>query len=93
MFRHIIYTIFFGQLVNKTADCFNNIVFILVAKFSSKKDCAVDLSRSNFRFLSGFPQKDEEEKFDDSEKLAETKFAIFGCICLTLLTFQLSNIN
>ena len=30
---------FFGQLVNKTADCFNNIVFILVAKISSKKVC------------------------------------------------------
>ena len=39
MFRHIIYAIFFWQLVNKTADCFNNIVFILVAKISSKKVC------------------------------------------------------
>ena len=37
MFRYIIYAIFFGQLVNKTADCFNNIVFILVAQINSKK--------------------------------------------------------
>ena len=37
MFRHITYAIFFWQLVNKTADYFNNIVFILVAKISSKK--------------------------------------------------------
>ena len=39
MFRHIIYAIFFWQLVNKTADCFNNIVFILVAKINLKKFC------------------------------------------------------
>ena len=29
----------FWQLVNKIADCFNNIVFILAAKISSKKVC------------------------------------------------------
>ena len=29
----------FWQLVNKTADCFNSIVFILVAKISSRKVC------------------------------------------------------
>ena len=39
MFRLITYAIFFWQLLNKTADCFNNIVFILVAKISSKKVC------------------------------------------------------
>ena len=39
MFRHIIYAIYFYQLVNKTAACFNNIVFILVKKISSKKVC------------------------------------------------------
>ena len=33
------YAIFFWQLVNKTDDCFNNIVFILVAKISFKKVC------------------------------------------------------
>ena len=37
VFRHIIYAIFIWQLVVKTAGCFNNIVFILVAKISSKK--------------------------------------------------------
>ena len=94
MFRHIIYAIFFWQLVNKPADCFNNIVFILVTKISSKKVCkkmennltlenvlqerwAVTVSRSNFWFQTGFPQKDEEEKFVNSEKFAEKKFAIF----------------
>ena len=37
MFRHIINAIFFWKLVNKTGDCFNNIVFILLVKISSKK--------------------------------------------------------
>ena len=36
---------------------------------------------------------DEEEKFDNSEKLTEKKFFIFCFICLSLLTFKLSNIN
>ena len=40
MFRHIIYAILCWQLVNKTADCFNIIVLILVAKISfPKKIC------------------------------------------------------
>ena len=39
MFRHIIYAIFVWQLVNKTADCFNNLVFILLAKIWSKNVC------------------------------------------------------
>ena len=39
MFRHIIYAIVFRQLANNTAGCFNNIVFTLVAKISSKKVC------------------------------------------------------
>ena len=39
MFTHIIYAILLWQLVNKTADCFNNIVFIFVVKISSKKVC------------------------------------------------------
>ena len=34
-----------------------------------------------------------EEKFDNSEKFGEKKFAIFCFICLSLLTFELSNIN
>ena len=33
------YAIYFWQLVNETADCFNNIVFILVENISSKKVC------------------------------------------------------
>ena len=37
MFRHIIYAILVNNMVNKTADCFNNIVFILTAKINSKK--------------------------------------------------------
>ena len=36
----ISYRNIFWQLVNKTADCFKNIIFILLAKISSKKDCA-----------------------------------------------------
>ena len=108
------YAIFFWQLVNKTADYFNNIVFILVVKISSKKVSenngkqlnvgrgltsvqqerwAVAVSRSNFWFQSGFPQKDEEEKCYNSENFAENKFAIFCFICLSWLTFGLSNIN
>ena len=35
----------------------------------------------------------EEEKFDNSEKFAEKKFSIFCFICVSLLTFELSNIN
>ena len=35
----IIYAIFFWQLVSKTADCFNRIVFSLVVIISSKKVC------------------------------------------------------
>ena len=34
---------------------------------------AVAVSRSNFLFQSGFSQKDDEEKFDHSEKFAEKK--------------------
>ena len=33
------YAIFFWQLINKTADCFNNIVLILMATISFKKVC------------------------------------------------------
>ena len=33
---------------------------------------------------------DEEEKFDNSEKFAEYKFAKFCFICLWLLTFELA---
>ena len=33
---------------------------------------------------------DKEEKFHNSEKFTEKKFAIFCFICLSLLTFELS---
>ena len=106
MFTHIIYAIFFWHLVHKTADCFNNIVFILMVKISSKKVCkkmeynstlekvllvckqerrAAGVSKSNFWFQSGFSQKDEKEKFDNSEKFAEKSspffFVLFVCRC------------
>ena len=34
---------------------------------------AVPVTRNNFRFQSGFPQKEEEEKFDNSENFTEKK--------------------
>ena len=97
-------------MVNKTAGCFNNILFWswkLVEKIYWKngkqlnvgKDLlSVAVSRSNFLFQSGFSQKDDEEKFDHhSEKFAEKKtFAycpIFVLFVLSLLIFELSNIN
>ena len=86
-------------MVNKTADCFNNIV--LVVKISRKNllkkwkttqrwkrsyECL-----SNFLFQSGFSQKDDEEQFDHSEKFAEKKAFVYGhflfylfCRCLHL---------
>ena len=60
---------------------------------------AVAVSRSNFLFQSGFSQKDNEEKFDHSEKFAEKKaFSLayghfFVLFVLSLFTFELSNIN
>ena len=39
---------------------------------------------SNFSFQSGFSQKDDEEKFDLSEKFAEKK-AIFCFICFVVV--------
>ena len=48
---------------------------------------AVVVSRSNFWFQSVFPQKDEEEKFDNFEKFAEKSlpfFILFVCRCWRL---------
>ena len=49
--------------------------------------------RSNYYYQTAFSQKDEEEKFDNSEKLEGKKFSIFCFICLLLLTVELPNIN
>ena len=64
------------QLVNKTVDCINNIVFSLVEKISSKKFWEKGKTTQQcwavaVWFQSCFSQKDEEEKFDNSEKFAE----------------------
>ena len=48
---------------------------------------------ANFDYKVAFYQKNEAEKFDNSEKFAEKKFVIFCFICLSLLTFELLNIN
>ena len=52
---------------------------------------ALAISRTNFYFERKFLEKDEEEKFDNSEKFTE-KFAIFRFVCL-LSTFKLPNTN
>ena len=57
------------------------------------KSRTVVVSRSNFWLQMGFSLKDENEKFDNSEKFAEKQFDIFCFICLSLLTLELSNIN
>ena len=59
---------------------------------------AVAVSRSNFWFQSSFSQKDDEEKFNHSEKFAEKKAFAYGHFlfffnCFVVLTFELSNIN
>ena len=44
----------------------------------------IAITRSNFIFQNGFLQKDEEEKFDNSEKFAEKSlafFVLFICHC------------
>ena len=51
------------------------------------------LVSGTFDSKSGFSQKDDEEKLDNSVKFAEKKFAIFCFICLLLLLFKLLNIN
>ena len=93
-------------MVNKTAVFFNNIVFILVAKITSKKVCEkmennsmlkkfllvcirnaelFRLVRATFDSKVAFlRRKDEEEKFNNSEKLAEIClpfFVLFVCRC------------
>ena len=57
-------------------------------KGSDQERRAVAVSRSNFLFQSGFSQKDDEEKFDHSEKFAENMLllmAIFCFICFVVV--------
>ena len=77
-------------MVNKTADCFNNIV--LVMKINRKnllKKCensstlekillVFNRNAELLRPQSGFSQKDDEEKFNHSEKFAEKKAFAYG---------------
>ena len=111
MFRQIIiYAIFFWQLVNKAANCFNNIVFIVVMKISSKKVCEkmetlqkvllvcywnTELLRSVgaiFNSKMAFLRRMRKKSWIILKSL-QKKFAIFCFIYLSLLTFELSNIN
>ena len=70
---------FFWQLLNKTADFFNNSAFILVMKISSQKVCEkmdstlekiLQVCNRNAVLLRlvGLSQKDEGEKFVISKK-------------------------
>ena len=104
MFRHIIYAIFFWQLVYKTADCLNNIVFILVAKITFKKVCEkMENSSTLERVLLVCNRKAEVLRlvgatFDSRmasprRMFSEKKFTILSFIYLSLLTFELSNMN
>ena len=101
-------------MLNKTAVSCNNIVLVVKIsrknllkkwkttqrwKRSYEERRAVAVSRSNLLFQSGFSQKDDEEKFDHSEKFAEKKAFDYGhktkvLFVLSLFTFELSiNIN
>ena len=95
---HNIRNISFWQLVNKTADCFNNIFFISVAKISSKEVCEKMESNSTLEKVLLVCNRNAE--------LLRLVVAIFdfkvsflkwmrkkNFICLSLLTFELSNIN
>ena len=104
----------FDSWTNKTAAYFNNIVCILVAKISSKKDCEkmeynsklekvllvcnrhvklLRLVEATLASKMASLRRMMKEKFDNFEKFAEKKLAIFYFICLSLLTFEMSNIS
>ena len=108
VFRHIIYAIFFWQLIDKTTDYFNNIVFILVAKISSKKVCEKMENNSTLekvllvcnrnsellRLVSAtFDSRMRKKKLIILISLHRKSVQFFCFICLSLLTFELSNIN
>ena len=86
-------------MVNKTADCFNNIVLVvkisrknLLEKMENNSTLEKILLVFNryaellqFLFQSGFFKKDDEEKFDHSEKFAYGHFLFYWfCRCLHL---------
>ena len=104
------------NLQKKVCHCFNNIVFILVAKISPKKKFVqkmenystlkkvllvcnsnaelLRLAGAIFDFKVASLRRMRKKNFDNSEKFAEKKFAIFfGLFVCRLLTFELSNIN
>ena len=107
MFRHIIYAI-------AKSDCFNNIVFILVAKISSKKVCEkmenklkltkvllvcnrnaelLRLVRATFDSKLAFLRRMRKKNFIILKSLQKKSLPFFCFIYVSLLTFELSNIN
>ena len=100
MFKYIIYAIIFWQVVNKTTDCFNNIVFILAAKISSKEVCEkmenhlLEWNRNaELLRLEGatFDSKVAFLRRMRKKYLIILKSLPFFCFfCLSLLTFELS---
>ena len=87
---------------NKTADCFNNIVFILVAKISSKRVCEKIEYNSTLEKVLLVCNINAEllrlvgATFDFKAAFLRRnseKFAISCFICLSCLIFELSNTN
>ena len=107
MFRHIRYAMFLWQLVNVTADCFNNIAFILVKNISSQKVCEKVENNSTLEEVLPVCNRNAEllrlvkATFDSKvvslRRMRKKNLIIlkshFCFICLALLTFELSNIN
>ena len=63
------------KLVLKKSGKQLNVVKYLTSVYQERR--AVAVSRRNFRFRSGFPQKNKEEKFNNSEKFAAKKICHF----------------
>ena len=97
-YHRTLYSLFVNNILSVQTHNIRN-YFLPAGKQNSwlfQKHCwnrAVAVSRSNFWSPSGSLQKDKEEKFYNSEKFAERKFAIFCFNCLSLMTFVLSNIH
>ena len=68
-------------MVNKTVDCFRNIIFILVSKINSKKVCEKMENNSMLQKVLLVCNREaevaEEEKFDNSEKFCRKKLRHF----------------